>query len=197
MISDRLVHAPSGRIRLASRRCTTLQALDMAHLEEKLQEHQDKRVRLVITDGVFSMDGDLGRSINRRLPRRYTPSCSSPDSHASGFIGKTGRGVHEHFGVMGEDRHHHHDAGQGAGGASGGCVSGRKGNRGAVPAAGAAYLFSNAVPPPIARRPSRVLEDPSATTERRRQARGERDVLAQGSSTRGSSSGKARARLCR
>ena len=88
---------------------------DMGHLEEKLQEHQDKRFRLIITDGVFSMDGDLAKLDEIvALAEKYDAMVFVDDSHASGFIGKTGRGTHEHCGVVGQDRHHHHHARQGA-----------------------------------------------------------------------------------
>ena len=71
---------------------------------------------MIITDGVFSMDGDLAKLDEIvALAEKYDAMVFVDDSHASGFIGKTGRGTHEHCGVVGQDRHHHHHARQGAG----------------------------------------------------------------------------------
>ncbi len=86
----------------------------MAHLEEKLQLHADKRFKLVITDGVFSMDGDTAKLDEMvALCEKYDAMVLVDDSHASGFIGKTGRGTHEKCGVVGQDRRHHDDLRQG------------------------------------------------------------------------------------
>jgi glycine C-acetyltransferase len=170
MISDRLVHASIvDGIRLASKAMhDTYKHCDMAHLEEKLQEHQDKRVRLIITDGVFSMDGDLAPLDQIvALAEKYGALVFLDDSHASGFIGKTGRGVHEHFGVMGKIDIITTTLGKALGGASGGCVSGRKEIVELCRQRARPYLFSNAVPPPIAASAIKVLEILSATTERR------------------------------
>jgi len=76
---------------------------DMNHLEEKLREHQDKRVRMIITDGVFSMDGDIAKVDQIvALAEKYNAMVFVDDSHATGFIGKHGRGTHEHCGVLGK-----------------------------------------------------------------------------------------------
>ncbi|MDO8836814.1 MAG: aminotransferase class I/II-fold pyridoxal phosphate-dependent enzyme, partial [Vicinamibacterales bacterium] len=98
MISDRLVHASIvDGIRLAKAMHDTYKHCDMAHLEQKLQEHQDRRIRVIITDGVFSMDGDLAPMDEIcALAEKYNALVFLDDSHASGFIGKTGRGCHEH-----------------------------------------------------------------------------------------------------
>ena len=103
MISDRLVHASIvDGIRLCKAMHDTYKHCDMAHLEQKLQEHQDKRIRVIITDGVFSMDGDLAPMDEIvALGEKYNALVFLDDSHATGFMGKTGRGVHEQFGVMG------------------------------------------------------------------------------------------------
>jgi glycine C-acetyltransferase len=152
MISDRLVHASIvDGIRLCKAMHDTYKHCDMAHLEQKLQEHQDKRVRVIITDGVFSMDGDLA-PIDQicKLAEQYDALVFLDDSHASGFIGKTGRGVHEHFGMMGKIDILTTTLGKALGGASGGCVSGRKEIVELCRQRARPYLFSNAVPPPIA-----------------------------------------------
>ena len=169
MISDRLVHASIvDGIRLCKAMHDTYKHCDMAHLEQKLQEHQDKRVRVIITDGVFSMDGDIAPLDQIvALGEKYDALVFLDDSHASGFIGKTGRGVHEHCGVMGKIDIITTTLGKALGGASGGCVSGRKEIVELCRQRARPYLFSNAVPPPIAAAAIKVLELLSQTTERR------------------------------
>jgi glycine C-acetyltransferase len=141
---------------------------DMEHLERKLEEHQDRRIRMIITDGVFSMDGDLA-PLDRicELADRYDAMVFVDDSHATGFMGKTGRGVHEHFGVVGRIDVITTTLGKALGGASGGCVSGRKEIVELCRQKARPYLFSNAVAPPIAAASLKVLEILSSTTERR------------------------------
>jgi glycine C-acetyltransferase len=169
MISDRLVHASIvDGMRLCKAMTDTYKHADMGHLEQKLQEHQDRRLRVIITDGVFSMDGDLAPLDEIcRLAEQYNAMVFLDDSHASGFIGKTGRGCHEHFGVMGRIDILTTTLGKALGGASGGCVSGRREIVELCRQRARPYLFSNAVPPPIAAAAIKVLEILSATTERR------------------------------
>jgi len=169
MISDRLVHASIvDGIRLAKAMHDTYKHSDMKHLEQKLQEHQDKKVRVVITDGVFSMDGDLAPLDEIvALAEKYNALVFVDDSHASGFIGKTGRGTHEQKGVFGKIDIITTTLGKGLGGASGGCVSGRREIVELCRQRARPYLFSNAVPPPIAYAAIKVLEILSSTTERR------------------------------
>ncbi len=169
MISDRLVHASIvDGIRLAKAMHDTYKHSDMKHLEQKLQEHADKRVKVIITDGNFSMDGDLAPLDEIvRLAEQYGALVFVDDSHASGFIGKTGRGTHEHKGVFGKIDIITTTLGKGLGGASGGCVSGRKEIVALCRQKARPYLFSNAVPPPIAYAAITVLDILSRTTERR------------------------------
>jgi len=169
MIADRLVHASIvDGMRLCKAMTDTYKHADMKHLEQKLQEHQDKRARLIITDGVFSMDGDLAPlDTIVELAQNYNAMVFMDDSHGSGFMGKTGRGVHEHFGVFGQMDIITTTLGKSLGGASGGCVSGRKEIVELCRQRARPYLFSNAVPPPIACAALKVLEILSATTERR------------------------------
>jgi glycine C-acetyltransferase len=169
MIADRLVHASIvDGMRLCKAMQDTFKHADMKHLEQKLQEHQDKRVRLIITDGVFSMDGDLAPLDEIvALAEKYNAMVFVDDSHASGFMGKTGRGVHEHFNVVGKIDIITTTLGKGLGGASGGCVSGRKEVVELCRQKARPYLFSNAVPPPIAAGALKVLEILSRSTERR------------------------------
>jgi glycine C-acetyltransferase len=169
MIADRLVHASIvDGMRLSKAMQDTYKHSDMAHLEEKLQEHQDKRFRMVITDGVFSMDGDLARLDDIvALAERYGAMVFVDDSHATGFIGRTGRGTHEHKGVLGKIDLVTTTLGKALGGASGGCVSGRAELVEMCRQRARPYLFSNSVPPVIVAGALKVLELISRTTERR------------------------------
>jgi glycine C-acetyltransferase len=169
MIADRLVHASIvDGMRLCKAMQDTYKHSDMAHLEEKLQEHQDKRLRMIITDGVFSMDGDIAK-LDRivALAEKYDAMVFVDESHASGFIGKTGRGTHEHSGVLGRIDIITTTLGKALGGASGGCVSGRKELVELCRQRARPYLFSNTVAPVIVSGAIRVLELISESTERR------------------------------
>jgi glycine C-acetyltransferase len=140
----------------------------MQHLEQKLEEHQDKRARMIVTDGVFSMDGDLAPLDEIvALGERYDAMVFVDDSHGTGFIGKTGRGVHEHFGVMGQIDVITTTLGKALGGASGGCVSGRKEVVELCRQRARPYLFSNTMAPPIVAGALKVIEILSRSTERR------------------------------
>ncbi|MCU0293489.1 MAG: aminotransferase class I/II-fold pyridoxal phosphate-dependent enzyme, partial [Thermoanaerobaculaceae bacterium] len=174
MISDRLVHASIvDGMRLCKAMQDTFKHSDMGHLEEKLQEHQDKRQRLIITDGVFSMDGDLAKLDEIvALAEKYDAMVFVDDSHASGFIGKTGRGVHEHCGVVGKidiitTTIITTTLGKALGGASGGCVSGRRELVELCRQRARPYLFSNSVAPVIVAGALKVMELVSASTARR------------------------------
>ena len=169
MIADRLVHASIvDGMRLCKAMQDTYKHSDMGHLEEKLQEHQDKRFRLVITDGVFSMDGDIAKLDQIvALAEKHNAMVFVDDSHASGFIGKTGRGTHEHCGVVGRMDIITTTLGKALGGASGGCVSGRRELVELCRQRARPYLFSNTVAPVIVSGAIKVLELISKTTERR------------------------------
>jgi glycine C-acetyltransferase len=169
LIADRLVHASIiDGIRLCKAVNDSYKHSDMGHLEEKLEEHQDKRYRMIITDGVFSMDGDLA-PLDRivQLAEKYDAMVFVDDSHASGFMGRTGRGVHEHFGVVGRIDIITTTLGKALGGASGGCVSGRRELVEMCRQRARPYLFSNTVAPVIVSGALRVLELISRSTERR------------------------------
>ena len=169
MIADRLVHASIvDGMRLCKAMQDTYKHSDMAHLEEKLREHQDRRLRLVITDGVFSMDGDLARlDAIVALAEQYDAMVCVDDSHATGFIGRTGRGTHEHCGVVGRIDLMTTTLGKALGGASGGCVSGRKELVEMCRQRARPYLFSNSVAPVIVAGALKVLELLGRSTERR------------------------------
>jgi glycine C-acetyltransferase len=169
IISDRLVHASLiDGIRLCSAEYDTFKHMDMKHLRKKLELHQDKRSRLVVTDGVFSMDGDLAPLDEIvALCDEYDAMVLLDDSHASGFIGKTGRGVHEHFGLIGKIDLITTTMGKALGGASGGCVSGRKELVELCRQKARPYLFSNSLSPVITAASIKVIDLITKTTERR------------------------------
>jgi glycine C-acetyltransferase len=169
MISDRLVHASLiDGIRLCSGMHDTYKHSDMAHLEEKLQLHADKRLKMVITDGVFSMDGDTAKLDEMvALCDKYDAMLLVDDSHSSGFIGKTGRGTHEKCGVMGKIDIITTTFGKALGGASGGCVSGRRELVEMCRQRARPYLFSNTIAPVVVSGVLKVMEILSASTERR------------------------------
>jgi len=169
MIADRLVHASIvDGMRLCKAMTDTFKHADMGHLEEKLQEHQDKRSRIVITDGVFSMDGDVAKLDEIvALAEKHDAMVFVDESHASGFIGRTGRGTHEHCGVLGRIDVITTTLGKALGGASGGCVSGRRELVEMCRQRARPYLFSNTVPPVIVAAAIKVLDLIGGTTERR------------------------------
>ena len=169
MIADRLVHASIvDGIRLCKAQQDTFKHSNMEHLEEKLRLHQDHRFRMLSTDGVFSMDGDTAKMDEIvRLGEKYDALVFVDDSHGSGYIGKTGRGVHEKYGVMGQIDIITTTFGKALGGASGGCVSGRSEIVDLCRQKARPYLFSNTMAPVIVAGVLRVLEILTKSTERR------------------------------
>ena len=169
MISDRLVHASIiDGMRLCAALHDTFKHSDMKHLEQKLQLHADKRHKVVITDGVFSMDGDTAKLDEMvALCEKYDAMLFVDESHSSGFIGKTGRGTHEKCGVMGKIDIITTTFGKALGGASGGCVSGRKELVEMCRQKARPYLFSNTIAPVVVSGVNTVLDILSKSTERR------------------------------
>jgi glycine C-acetyltransferase len=169
MIADRLVHASIiDGMRLCKAMQDSYKHSDMKHLEKKLQLHQDRRLKMIITDGNFSMDGDLAKLDQIvELAEKYNAMVFVDDSHATGFIGKTGRGTHEHCGVFGKIDIITTTLGKALGGASGGCVSGRGELVEMCRQKARPYLFSNTMPPVIVEGALAVLNLISKTTERR------------------------------
>jgi glycine C-acetyltransferase len=169
MISDRLVHASIiDGMRLCSAQHDTFKHSNMEHLEEKLLLHSDKRIKLVITDGVFSMDGDIAKLEEMvKLCEKYDALILVDDSHSSGFIGRTGRGTHEHCNVEGKIDIITTTFGKALGGASGGCVSGRKEIVAMCRQKARPYLFSNTIAPVIVSGVLKVFDILSHSTERR------------------------------
>jgi glycine C-acetyltransferase len=169
MISDRLVHASIvDGMRLCKAMTDTYKHSDMGHLEEKLQEHLDKRFRMIITDGVFSMDGDVAKLDEIvALAEKYDAMVFVDDSHATGFMGRTGRGTPEHCGVLGKIDVVTTTLGKALGGASGGCVSGRRELVAMCRQRARPYLFSNTVAPVIVAGALKALDLASKTTDLR------------------------------
>jgi glycine C-acetyltransferase len=169
MIADRLVHASIvDGMRLCKAQMFNYKHSNMTHLEEKLQESQSCRFRMIITDGVFSMDGDIA-PVDKicDLADKYDAMVMVDDSHATGFIGKTGRGTHEHCGVMDRVDVITTTFGKALGGAAGGCVSGPKEIAEMCRQRARPYLFSNTMPPSVVAGSIKVLELISKSTDRR------------------------------
>jgi glycine C-acetyltransferase len=169
MISDRLVHASIiDGMRLCSAQHDTFKHSSMEHLEEKLLLHADKRIKLVITDGVFSMDGDIAKLDEMvKLCEKYDAMILVDDSHSTGFLGRTGRGTHELCNVIGKIDIITTTFGKALGGASGGCVSGRKEIVDMCRQKARPYLFSNTIAPVIVSGVLKVFEILASSTERR------------------------------
>jgi glycine C-acetyltransferase len=151
IVSDALNHASIiDGIRLARARRLRYAHGDMADLEARLVEARDARMRLVVTDGVFSMDGDLARLDEIcALAERHRALVMVDDSHASGFVGRTGRGTPEHFGVQGRVDLLTSTLGKALGGAAGGFVAARREIVDLLRQRARPYLFSNTLAPPI------------------------------------------------
>ncbi len=160
IISDALNHASIiDGIRLCKAKRLRYANRDMADLERQLTDAKDARFRMVVTDGVFSMDGYMAplREICD-LAEKYDAMVMVDDSHAVGFVGENGRGTHEHHGVIGRIDAITGTLGKALGGASGGYVSGRKELVAMLRQRSRPYLFSNSVAPPIVAASLKVLE---------------------------------------
>ncbi|KPK63475.1 2-amino-3-ketobutyrate CoA ligase [candidate division WOR_3 bacterium SM23_42] len=151
VISDELNHASIiDGIRLCKAERHRFKHMDMQDLEEHLKQTQNKRFRMIATDGVFSMDGDIAKLDEIcALAEKYDTLVMVDDSHATGFVGKTGRGTHEHCGVMDKIDIITTTLGKAMGGASGGCTSGRKEIIDTLRQRSRPYLFSNTVCPVV------------------------------------------------
>jgi glycine C-acetyltransferase len=160
IISDALNHASIiDGVRLCKAQRYRYANRDMADLEKQLVAAKDARYRIIVTDGVFSMDGYLAPVAEIcALADRYDALVMTDDSHAVGFVGANGRGTHEHFGVMGRIDAITGTLGKALGGASGGYVSGRREMVAMLRQRSRPYLFSNSVAPPIVAASLKVLE---------------------------------------
>jgi glycine C-acetyltransferase len=160
VISDSLNHASIiDGIRLCKARRLRYANNDLNELEQALKDSQDARVRMIATDGVFSMDGSIAKLADIcGLADRYGALVMVDDSHATGFIGAQGRGSHELRGVMDRVDILTGTFGKALGGASGGYVSARKEIVGWLRQRSRPYLFSNSIAPPVAAATLKVLE---------------------------------------
>jgi glycine C-acetyltransferase len=160
VISDALNHASIiDGIRLCKAKRFRYANRDMDDLERQLNDSSDSRFRMVVTDGVFSMDGFMAPLADIcRLAEKYDAMVMVDDSHAVGFVGANGRGTHEHHGVMGRIDAISGTLGKALGGASGGYISGRKELVAMLRQRSRPYLFSNSVAPPIVAGSLAVLE---------------------------------------
>ena len=160
VISDALNHASIiDGIRLCKARKYRYANRNMAELEARLVEAGDARTRMIVTDGVFSKDGTIAPlAAICELAERHQALVVVDDSHATGFMGASGRGTHQHAGVMGRIDFLTGTLGKALGGAAGGYIAGRARAVEWLRQRSRPYLFSNSLPPVIAATSLRVLE---------------------------------------
>ncbi|MBV6484940.1 MAG: 2-amino-3-ketobutyrate coenzyme A ligase [Flavobacteriales bacterium] len=169
IISDELNHASIiDGVRLCKAHRYRYKNSDMADLEEQLKKSQAQRNRIIVTDGVFSMDGYVAKLDKIcDLAEKYDALVMVDDSHATGFIGKTGRGTHEYNNVMGRVDIITSTLGKALGGAMGGFTSGKKEIIEMLRQRSRPYLFSNSLSPVIVGAAIEVFNLLSSTTELR------------------------------
>jgi len=169
VISDALNHASIiDGIRLCKAKRFRYNNNDMDDLESKLKEAHDARIRLIATDGVFSMDGYIANLKGiTDLADKYDALVMVDDSHATGFVGKTGRGSAEHNSVLNKIDIFTSTLGKALGGASGGFTSGNQKIIDLLRQRSRPYLFSNSVAPSIVAAGIKAFELLSSTTELR------------------------------
>lgn len=167
IISDELNHASIiDGVRLCKAQRARYKHSDMTELENCLKEAQSLKYRMVVTDGVFSMDGDLAKLPEIvALCEKYDALIMVDESHASGYIGETGRGTAEHFGLMGKIDIITTTFGKALGGGNGGCTSGRKEIIEMLRQRSRPYLFSNTLAPATVGATLKVIEMLSGSTE--------------------------------
>jgi glycine C-acetyltransferase len=169
ILTDQLNHASIiDGVRLCKAKRFVYANAEMADLEAKLREAQSSRFRMIVTDGVFSMDGSVAPlPAICDLAERYRASVMVDDSHATGFMGRTGRGTWEHHGVGGRVDLITTTFGKALGGALGGCTAGSAELIGMLRQRSRPYLFSNSLAPAIAAATLRALELLESSTELR------------------------------
>jgi glycine C-acetyltransferase len=169
IISDELNHASIiDGVRLCKAKRFRYKNADMADLEQQLIAAKDSRHRIIVTDGAFSMDGVVAPLDQIcELADKYEALVMIDESHCTGFIGKTGRGTHEHFNVMDKIDIITGTLGKALGGASGGFTSGKKEIIAMLRQRSRPYLFSNTLAPAIAGASVAVLDLLSETTDLR------------------------------
>ena len=160
IISDELNHASIiDGVRLCKAQRFRYKHSNMAELEQCLKDTANLTYRLIVTDGVFSMDGDLAKLPEIvALAEKYDAMVMVDDSHATGYIGKTGRGTAEHFGVLGKIDIITTTFGKAMGGGNGGCTSGRKEIIEMLRQRSRPYLFSNTLAPATVGATSKVID---------------------------------------
>ncbi|MBU6198317.1 MAG: glycine C-acetyltransferase [Xanthomonadaceae bacterium] len=160
VISDALNHASIiDGIRLCKAERRRYANSDMTELEKHLQETQGRRTRLVATDGVFSMDGTIAKLDQIvALKKKYNALLMVDDSHATGFVGPSGRGSAELHGVLNEVDVFTSTLGKALGGGSGGFTTGRREIIDLLRQRSRPYLFSNTLPPPLVAASIKVFE---------------------------------------
>eukprot|EP01029_Cantina_marsupialis_P008702 TRINITY_DN2048_c0_g1_i12.p1 TRINITY_DN2048_c0_g1~~TRINITY_DN2048_c0_g1_i12.p1 ORF type:complete len:445 (+),score=160.55 TRINITY_DN2048_c0_g1_i12:87-1337(+) len=151
VISDALNHASIiDGIRLCKAKRARYDHMDMQHLESLLKENMDKRIRMIVTDGVFSMDGDVAPMKEIcDLADKYDAIVFMDESHSTGFFGATGRGTDEHCGVQGRVDIINSTMGKALGGATGGYTTASKEVVDILRQKSRPYLFSNSLCPPV------------------------------------------------
>jgi glycine C-acetyltransferase len=166
IISDELNHASIiDGVRLCKAQRYRYKNNDMADLEAQLKQAQAQRFRIIVTDGAFSMDGFLAKLDEVcALAEKYNALVMVDDSHCTGFVGKTGRGTHEHCGVIGKIDIITGTLGKALGGAMGGFTSGRKEIIEMLRQRSRPYLFSNSLAPSIVGAAIAVFDLLSETT---------------------------------
>jgi len=166
IISDSLNHASIiDGVRLCKAARYRYANNDMEDLETQLIKAQNQRNRIIVTDGVFSMEGSLAQLDKIcDLAEKYDALVMVDDSHSTGFVGKTGRGTHEHCGVMGRVDIITSTLGKALGGAMGGFTSGKKEIIDMLRQRSRPYLFSNSLAPSIVGAASKVIDLLSTTT---------------------------------
>jgi glycine C-acetyltransferase len=169
IISDELNHASIiDGVRLCKAKRYRYKNSDMADLEEQLKAAQAQRYKIIVTDGSFSMDGFIAKlDLICDLAEKYNALVMVDDSHSTGFLGKTGRGTHEHCGVMGRVDIITGTLGKALGGAMGGFTSGKKEIIDLLRQRSRPYLFSNSLAPSITGAAIAVMDLLSETTELR------------------------------
>ncbi len=169
IITDKFNHASViDGIRMCKAQRFIFNHADMKDLEEKLKEAQPARYRIIVTDGVFSMDGDIAK-LDEIVPlgEKYDALVMIDDAHSTGFIGKTGRGTPEYRGVLGKIDIITGTLGKALGGASGGFTSGKKEIIELLRQRSRPYLFSNTLAPAVVGASIAVFDLLSETTELR------------------------------
>lgn len=168
LFCDKLIHASLiDGVRLCKAKRNVYEHSDLKQLETMLSESK-ARLKMIVTDGVFSMDGDMARLDEIcDLAEKYQAMVLVDDSHATGFVGKTGRGTHEHFNVMNKVDIITTTFGKALGGATGGCIAAKKEIVTLLKQRARPYLFSNSLMPAVVMATLKVLEILEKSTERR------------------------------